>query len=200
MKQHDCKREFDDRQNKKIKEEEWKLVPSDWSIMVDADEFIYFPAGVNETLFAFQAQRIPVPKPHGYEMLSDEYPTVRGQIYDEVKMGSREELWYNKPVIFASSLIASVEFSTGAHTMRARLKTGRTLDVPQRASPTNPPVYLLHFHHIGGLDRIARLYDENRARQSAVNKANKWGLQEPGAIHAKRKRDLILPNLERVIP
>ncbi len=200
VKQHDCRGEFDDRLNKRIKEEEWRGDSTDWSIMADADELMHSPIGMEAALAAFQAAGVVIPKPYGYEMFSDAYPTGDSQIYDEVKDGARDDFWYAKPICLHAKMIASVEFSTGSHSARAKLKNGKILDVAQKAPPSNPPLYLLHFHHIGGLQRIARLYDENRARQSAVNKANKWGLQEPGSIHAQRKRDLITPKLERVIP
>lgn len=200
VKQHDCGNSFDDRLNKAVKENEWKLTPADWVIMADADELIYSPIGIEAALIAYQSAKIYIPKPYGYEMFSDTYPSGSGQIYDEVKMGARDDHWYAKSIVLHAPSIASVEFSTGAHTTKARMKNGRILESGHRTPPSTPPLYLLHFHHIGGIERIGRLYDENRARQSAINKANKWGLQEPGMIHAQRKRDLILPNLERVIP
>lgn len=200
IRQHDCHGEFDDRLNQRIKNEEWKTTPADWVIMADADEMIYFPMGAEETISAYSTAGNTVIKPFGYEMLDDKYPSGSGQIYDEVKMGARDDYWYGKPVMFSPALVRSVSFSTGAHTVKAMLKVGRTVDAGHNSPPTQPPAYLLHFHHIGGIDRISRLYDENRARQSAINKQMKWGLQEPGAVHAQRKRDLILTKLERVIP
>lgn len=200
VKQYDCRGEFDDRLNKRIKDEEWGGDDADWVIMADADELIYFPMGAEITLAAHAAARTPFIKPYGYEMLSDSMPVGEGQIYDEVKMGARDDYWYGKPICFSPKLVQAVEFSTGAHTVKARLKNGHTLSLEHGSPASFPPAFLLHFHHLGGIERIGRLYNENRARQSAVNKAHKWGLQEDGFIHAQRKRDLILPKLERVIP
>ncbi len=203
--QHDCRGEFDDRLNKRIKETEWRISPADWSIMADCDELIYFPMGAESTIAAYEKNGTVIVKPYGYEMFSDEYPKGPGQAYEEVKTGARDDYWYGKPILFRSAAVRSIEFSTGSHTAKGSTTEGRVIEVGHKSldarSPrSSPACYLLHFHHIGGLDRIGRLYEENRNRQAAINKQMKWGLQEPGPIHAKRKRDLIVPRLERVIP
>jgi hypothetical protein len=195
--QHDCKGEFDDRLNKQIKQESWKNTTADWVIQADADELIYFPHGAKDSLANYESQGLAVIKPYGYEMLSDDFPTGPGQIYDYVKMGGRDDKWYAKPILFSAKRVAHMEFSTGAHTVETKLKNGRTLPDPQKF--TSPPAFLLHFHHIGGLERITRRYDENQKRHSAINKKMRWGNQEPAAKHALDKRNLILPKLERVI-
>lgn len=199
--QQDCKGEFDDRLNQGIKNTCWQSrATDDWAVIADADEFIYFPAGVALTLSSYELQNLAVVHPHGYEMLDDKYPSGSGQIYDEVKMGSKEVAWYSKPILVSPKRLARLEYSTGAHTVTAHLKTGRQVRVDQKSPFDCPSCLLLHNHHLGGVERIGRLYQENRDRQSAANRANRWGLQEAGATHAQRKRDAILPKLERVIP
>lgn len=199
--QHDAKGEFDDRQNQGIKNACWKSAPDDdFAVIVDADEFIYFPAGAEMTLDSYDKQNLAVVHPHGYEMLSDTYPTGSGQIYDEVKMGAKEVDWYSKPSLISPKRLLRVEYGTGAHVVTAFLKNGRQVTVNQKSEFNYPSTLLLHNHHIGGVERVSRLYNENRARQSIANKAHKWGLQEDGRRHCERKRALILPRLERVIP
>lgn len=196
--QRDCKGEFDDRLNKEIKQESWKNSDSAWIIQADADELIYFPTGATLALASYESQGLAVVKPYGFEMLSDEYPTGPGQIYDYVKMGSREELWYSKPILFSPKRVKHMEFSTGAHTVEVTLVSGRKLPNPTKFS--NPACYLLHYHHLGGVDRIGRRYADNQKRQSAMNKKMHWGCQTDPFAHAHHKRTMILPKLERVIP
>ncbi len=198
--QHDGRGEFDDRDNKQIKQESWKLSGADWVIEADADELIYCPGGVAATFAAYEAQKLAVIKPYGYEMTCSEYPTTLGQIYEEVKHGARDDYWYAKPILFNPRMVASIEFSTGAHTCVAKLKDRRVVKLDHNSPASTPSCYLLHFHHLGPLERVAKLYDENRARQSAINKKMKWGLQEPGLTHAKKKRAAILSRIERVLP
>jgi len=200
LKQWDCKGEFDDRLNKKIKNEAWLGTDADWVACVDADELIYFPSGAEFTLETYAGQGVEIIKPHGYEMMSDVFPTGSGQIYDEVKHGTREVLWYSKPGMFNAKRVESLDFGTGAHVVTATMKDGRRVYVDNKTPPCSPSTYFLHFHHIGGLDRITKRYAENQARQSAMNKQMNWGNREPPRKHAEDKRRMILARLERVLP
>ena len=195
--QHDGKGEFNDMQNKRIKETSWIGSKSDWVIQADADELIYFPMGAEFCLSSYQRQALPIVKPYGFEMIEDVFPTDEGQIYDYVKNGARDDRWYAKPILFSPKLVKSVEFSTGSHTVEAVLNSGRK--APNPTAPSSPSCYLLHFHHIGGVDYITQRYDENQKRQSAMNKKMGWGNQEDPRKHAMDKRNAIMAKLERVI-
>lgn len=197
--QHDCSQAFDDRLNKKIKNECWLGTSPDWAICADADELIYFPSGAALTLDSYTSQGLPVVKPYGFEMTSDETPLGEVQIYECVKHGARDDFWYGKPILFSPKQVSSVDFGTGAHQVTAVLKNSRPFYVEQKAPPSAPACYLLHFHHIGPIEKIALRYDCVRARMSEINKQMKWGLQEPGIDHAKKKRAAILAKLERVL-
>jgi glycosyltransferase involved in cell wall biosynthesis len=197
---HDAKGEFNDLLNKGIKNECWKKTDADVVIVADADEMLYFPAGVARTLKAYQENKVVVVKPHGFEMTSDVYPTTTGQIYDEVKMGGPDDEWYAKPIMFFRSRVKSLDFGTGAHVVTGIGEDGTRFTVTNQTKPTVPPCYLLHFHHIGPIEKIAAEYDANRARQSTMNRQMKWGLQEPGMDHALKKRARIHAGLMRVIP
>jgi glycosyltransferase involved in cell wall biosynthesis len=187
----------DDRVNKLIKETCWQGTDADWVICADADELIYFPDGHKEAFEAYTAQNIPVVKPHGWEMTSETMPTTSGQIYDEIKMGGRDDVWYAKPNCFTPRLVQSIEFGAGSHVCTAILKDGTTFNNPTVHS--TPPAYLLHYHQIGSIERIAKKYDRTRSRMCDENVNNKWGNFEPGIKHATDKRNFILSRLERVI-
>jgi hypothetical protein len=196
--QHDCKGEFDDTLNQRIKNEAWRGTDADWVIMADADELIYFPFGAEASLKCYDAQAVPVVKPWGFEMLHDAMPTEgTSQIYDQVKYGGRDDQWYAKPILFSPKRVASISFGTGAHVCEGKTHQGKQIRNP--VSPNYPTCLLLHFHHIGGVDRIARRYDENLARRSEINKRFRWGNFEPGIKHARDKRDLIMKTHGRVI-
>lgn len=194
---HDSKGQFDDSLNRFIKNSCWKFPASDWVMVLDCDEFIYFPNGVERTLLCYSLQGVPVVRPVGYEMLSDKLPTTDGQIYDELKHGAKHPD-YCKPVLFTPAMVHETQFPEGAHTGRFVLHDGSVIEAPQ--SPTLPEVLLLHYHQIGPIERIAKKYDATTARMSQANLQNHWGNQKPGIIHAREKRDLILSGLEQVIP
>jgi glycosyltransferase involved in cell wall biosynthesis len=195
--QHDCKREFDDTLNQRIKNESWIGTTSDWVIQADADEMLYFPAGAKRSLDSYESQGIQFVKPHGYEMLYDAMPVGSGQITDQIKFGGKDDTWYAKPVLFSPKRVKETRFGTGAHVVEGTSEKGRTIGNP--TAFTYPTCLLLHFHHIGGIDRIARRYDENLARRSEINKRHRWGNFEPGIKHATDKRNLILKTHGRVI-
>jgi hypothetical protein len=197
IRDYDTHGETNDMLNKQIKQNEWKGVRGDWVIMADMDELIYFPAGSTETLSAYDTQGLAVAKPHGYEMFSETTPSGSGQIYDEVKHGGRDDQWYAKPILLSPNRCRHVEFSTGAHSCEVTLHSGHKLRNPEQ--PSVPACYLLHFHHVHPIERIAAKYDAHRARMSAMNKQYRWGNFEPGIKHAQDKRNVILSRLERVI-
>ncbi len=195
--QHDCGGEFDDRLNQRVKNTSWLGRGADWVIQADADELIYFPYGAEATLAAYDKSSVAVAKPYGYEMTSDVFPTGDGQIYDEVKSGGRDDKWYAKPVIFSGNRVAEIAFGMGAHVCTAKLNDGTALSNP--TTPSAPSCFLLHFHHIGPIERIAKKYDDNLARRSQANIKGRWGNFEPGIKHATDKRNMILSKIERVI-
>lgn len=187
----------DDRVNKRIKDTCWHGTDADWVIVCDADELIYFPQGAERTLADCTAQGLAVIKPQGWDMTSDVYPTTNGQIYDEIKHGAKNWL-YDKPVLFSPKLVESIDFYVGAHGLTsAKLKNGLTL--PNPVSYTTPPTLLLHFHHIGPVERIGERYDATRARMCENNVKMNWGnVHEAGLPHAIWQRETIKSKLERV--
>ncbi len=93
-----------------------------------------------------------------------------------------------------------MDFGTGAHVVTATMKDGRKVYVDPKTPPCSPSTYFLHFHHLGGVERVAKRYAENQARQSAENKRMRWGNMGDCRRHAEDKRRMILSRLERVLP
>ena len=178
----------------------WKGTDADWVIVVDADEFIYFPEGAEKSLGAYTRMGAAVIRPHGFEMFSETLPTGGGQIYEEIKMGAPDDKWYAKPVLFNPKLVSDMRFGLGSHEANPHLHDGRSFHVGPKWPFAKPACNLLHYHQIGPADWIAERYDGNIKRMCKENKANHWGNLAPGHIHVQEKRSKILPNLFRVIP
>lgn len=189
----------DDKKFKEAKESLWwKGTDAEWVITADCDELLYAPEGWFKTLEDYERDGVAVCKPRGFEMFSDEMPSMeKGQITEQIRMGAEDAKWYAKPILFRPSLIKSLIFSAGCHTCWATLKDGRKINDPQVT--TKPEVILCHYHHIGGLERITRRYAGQQSRHSENNKRNMWGNYSPPRHHALEKRKMILAGLRQVI-
>lgn len=183
----------------KLKNDCWKGTDADWVIVVDCDEFVYFPEGVDKSLQAYESIGAAIIKPHGFEMFSDVFPTGDGQIYDEVKMGATDDKWYAKPILFSPKRVEDPGFGIGAHEARATMATGQVFHIGSGWGYANPPAYLLHMHQIGPIEHVAQRYDDTRKRLAKINEMHGWGNFKPGMVHAQEKRDYILPRLRQVI-
>ena len=182
---------------KRTKEEAVMNSKADWCGLVDADEFLYFPEGHYHTLSVYEADGVAVVKTRGYEMLSDVFPDTEQQIYDVVKHGAADQKWYGKPILIAPAKIKSLSFGAGCHQVWAKLKDGSSWDDVQ--TPSDPPTLMLHYHHLGPVDRITRRYAGQQSRHSAENIKRKWGNYDAPAKHAMDKRVAITSKLVQVI-
>jgi len=193
--------DINDRILSHIKDTAWIGTKADWVICVDCDELVYFPGDTRITLARALEQGIAVVKPRGFEMFSESWPKGNGhdQIYDHIKMGAPDDKWYAKPALFTPHLVAEMRYSPGAHSCRYKRKGFDDWLESGTEPNTQDPVYMLHYKHIGPIERIARVYDEKLARLSTTNKVNGWGNFEPGLKHAQDKRNAILSRLMRVV-
>jgi hypothetical protein len=178
----------------------WLGTDADWVIIVDADEILYFPQGARETLGAYSARGVAVVKATGYEMTAETFPTTKGQIYDEVKMGAREAHYASKPILFTPRLVCDSGIGIGAHESRPILKDGRALYVSREWPVAEPPTLLLHYHHVGPIQMIADRYRGHIERASEINRRMSWGSFRDPMLEATEQRRNILANLEQVIP
>jgi glycosyltransferase involved in cell wall biosynthesis len=180
------------------KNEGWLGTDADWVTFSDADELVYFPMGVEPTLDAYDKRCFPMIKCHGWELVRPVFPSTIGQIYDEVKIGARDDRWYGKPCLFNPRLVKSIEYGMGAHDGFFTHVDGTRFTTPIQAAV--PPTYLLHFKHIDSVENIGRKYDAYRARFSDINIENGWGCHKDGIEHAREKRRGFMARIERVIP
>lgn len=193
----DTNGEINDTLLKRLKETAWIGTSADWVIMADADEFIYFPDHPANSLKQYEQQQLAFVKPRGFEMESPELPVNGGQIYEEIRHGAPDDKWYAKPVLFSPKRVKSIDYMVGAHECKAVLHSGLKMINPVRFS--QPPCYLLHYHHIGSVERIGAKYDANRKRFSKENKEHNWGWNGDGLRHARDKRAYILARRQEVI-
>ena len=107
---------------------------ADWTICVDADEFIYHP-NIAEKIEELQRKEIRKVRCEGFTMYHPTFPTVQGQIYDEVKIGLRDK-WSTKTVLFSPEI--EIRWDIGRH--RCSRKTKPACDTG---------INLLHFRYLG---------------------------------------------------
>jgi len=134
---------------------------ADWVICVDADEFIYHPDLIN-LLIEYRKQGITYPKIDGFEMVADDLPTTKGQIYEEIKNGFPNE-GYGKRVVFDPML--EIKFDAGCH---------RAIVEGNKVESEKPEIKLLHYRFLGKKFFVQRSI-ERKARVSEENKKAGWG-------------------------
>lgn len=182
---------------KELKQSCWRGTDADWVIPADCDELLFAPQGWFATLASYEANGEAVIKPRGFEMFSDTMPTPGRQITEQIRDGAEDSKWYAKPILIRPKLIRELIYSAGCHTCWATTTDGRKISDPKL--PSDPPCYLLHYHQIGGLERITRRYAGQQSRHSETNRKNKWGNFDSPAKHAADKRAAIMAGLQRVI-
>lgn len=131
--------------------EQWKEARghADWVVWVDADEFVYHPA-IKDVLTRYLHEDIEVPQIQGYTMVSKEFPTTAGQIYDEVRCGFPDGIW-GKPAIFRKHM----QWTVGRH--------GVDYCGFNPKSSANAEIKLLHYRALG-VDYLRWRHARNWAR------------------------------------
>ena len=191
---------FNDMAAIQLKNTCWHGTTADWVICADMDELLWFPEGWEKTFAAYEHAGIWVVKPHGFEMFKETLPEGPGQIYEYVKYGAPDDYWYAKPILFNPRRVQAMHFDPGCHSCSADLLGGGHVKLPIGCPATVPPCFLLHYHHVGPIGRIAKRYDAALARQSESNLKCGHGNRLPGIEEANRKRTLILKNIHQVVP
>jgi glycosyltransferase involved in cell wall biosynthesis len=153
------KDEFHDNLFTAIRNEYWKSSKADWIMWADADEFIYHP-NIVQILKDTKATAI---LPAYYNMYSKKFPTTKGQIYDEVKLGARwggETNEYGKVNIFKLPEIREINYNAGCH--RADLKGQVVLSATDLLKT-------LHMRNMG----VKFVIDRNKRSASRLSESNR---------------------------
>lgn len=152
---------FDDDINRKCKNTVWKGNSSDWVIVADFDEILYntydpFQFSMREYLGYFKAEGVTIIKTIGWQIMSDEMPT---RFLTEETNGFRFDN-YSKNICFNPQAIKEINYDLGSH----------------ECSPVGvvnwsaQSLYVLHYKHIGGVQRTIDRYKEYKPRMSKFNR------------------------------
>ena len=135
----------------------WKESTADWIIVTDIDELVYH----KDLLKALQNIKGTVILPRMFNMYHDTFPTVKDQIYDEVKYGVE---FNSKMSLFKRSEIEEMNYEPGCHFAHP---TGNfELNFTSR-------IISMHFKNMGQ-EYVNSRNKELASRQSAVNRENNW--------------------------
>lgn len=108
---------------------------ADWVMWPDADEFVWHPY-LLMTLGRYMASGVTLPLIDGWQLYSPVFPTTTGQIYDEVKSGTR---WgpQCKRLVFNPAI--NVRWGAGKHSATS----------PDGVDSQQAEIRLLHCRHLG---------------------------------------------------
>lgn len=126
---------------------------SDWVIIADADEFIYHPQ-ILEVLKKAKKQGVQLVKCSGFTMISENPPTTRGQIYDEIKLGLPDQ----------------TESKWTIHSPQVHIRYGRGRHVKPLHNRscvlgTETGIKLLHYRYLGKNyfeERDKKIFERNK--------------------------------------
>jgi len=146
---------LDDQAYLDVKNNCWRVSNADYVIMCDADEII-IPDTINRNY-----QKPTIIKTRGWNVYSNEMPEN-----DLLEITTGYEFHnYSKSIMFSPKDIKEMNFKPGAHA----------------CNPVGNVVYsneifdLLHYKHIGGVERLLKRNREYMKRMSANNKRKGWG-------------------------
>lgn len=163
---------FDDAENMKVKNECWKGSNADWVIVCDCDEILLVSVRFPDPEYIgriLKSKKIldslgnpTIFKTQGWQVMSDNFPkddlleVTNGYPFDN----------YSKFIIFNPKAIQEINYNPGAHRINP---VGNVVY-------SEETLYVLHYKHIGGLQRTIKRYKEYQPRMSRNNRKNGWGI------------------------
>jgi glycosyltransferase involved in cell wall biosynthesis len=126
----------------------------DWVIIVDIDEYLYHPDGLNDVLLKSKERGTTLLVPTGYMMISYQPPVGPDPLFTQFRRGVHHQP-SSKPCCFNPSQIIDINFAIGAHTAEP------TGDVHRMEYPG---LKLLHYHYLG-LDWVMSRYAARKPRR-----------------------------------
>lgn len=114
VRKYDTGGTFNDVVHQQIKNNVWKQSrgKADWVIVIDMDEFIYYPELISK--LGDTRNLVTIYKPKGYDMVSTVFPEVSKPIVETIKSGV-ESVWLDKSVLFNPNKIVEINYLPGAH-------------------------------------------------------------------------------------
>lgn len=157
---------FDDQVNMDTKNSCWKGSDADFVIVCDMDEVLFCDPKDIELHSTLHGTQSHVFKPQGWQIMSDLMP-VNDLL--EITNGYRFDN-YSKCILFDPWLKA-MNFNLGAHKCSPVSPNGIEVEVSEFTSS----MYVLHYKHIGGLQRTIDRYKEYKPRMSPFNRKHGHG-------------------------
>lgn len=159
---------FDDGENMRLKNNCWKGSDADWVIVADFDECLSPPP--LKTISAGDAFRYilqiwhhaTIIKTIGWQIMSDEMPK---EDLLEITNGYRFDN-YSKNIIFNPKRIKEINYGFGAH----------KIDPVGDVVYSEDSLYVLHYKHIGGVQRTIDRYKILQKRLSKENRRKGYGI------------------------
>jgi glycosyl transferase family 2 len=161
---------FDDQENMNIKNNCWKGSDADWVIVADFDEILIsedhygVSFGVEDfsNFIKYYTNGASIIKTIGWQIMSDSMPQ-----HDllEITNGYRFDN-YSKNIIFNPKRIKEINYNPGAH----------KIDPVGDVVYSEDSLYVLHYKHIGGVQRTIDRYKEYKPRMSKNNRQRGWGV------------------------
>lgn len=151
---------FDDGINRDLKNECWRGSKADWVIVADFDELLFHP--YKEMKFAIEYYvESTIIKTIGWQIMSEDWPV---NTLTEITNGFRFDN-YSKNIVFNPKAITEINYNEGAHKCEP---VGEVVW-------SNDPLYVLHYKHIGGVQRTIDRYRILKKRLSKQNRKMGWG-------------------------
>ncbi len=153
--------QLDDQCYLDIKNHAWKKSKADWVIIVDADEILYHP-NLAQRLQEATANGVTIFRPQGFSVYSDRMPL---ESWLEIETGFKDDK-YSKLCCFNPQKITDIGYIYGCHEVGRRF--------PQGVVNFSNDLYLLHYHGVGGVERMIARHEKYAERLSPLNR--RWGL------------------------
>jgi glycosyltransferase involved in cell wall biosynthesis len=157
---------FDDAENMKCKNNCWKGSDADWVIVCDADEVLLLnpqvPRAISLEELGNDYKQPTIFQTYGWQIMSEEMP--KDDLL-EITNGYHFAN-YSKSIAFSPKHIQEINYNPGAH------KCNPIGNVVW----SDETLYLLHYKHIGGVQRTIKRYSEYKKRLSRNNIKNGWGI------------------------
>ena len=156
---------FNDQHNMDVKNSCWYGSDADLVIVADFDEVLadLMPDGKLQAPSFRGLGDTTIPVTIGWQIMSEAMPKQSLlEISNGYIFGN-----YAKNIVFDPNAITEINYGPGAHECKpeGRVKFG----------VGDNDLYVLHYKHIGGVERTIRRYKEYSKRMSKINRQHGWG-------------------------
>lgn len=156
---------FDDHENRNVKNNIWKGSKADLVLIADFDEILFDnrSAGLSYCNFICDPSReFTIFKTYGWQVMSEDMP--KDDLL-EITNGYHFKN-YSKSILFNPQAITEIKYDFGAHECKPEGDVRWSTD----------ELYLLHYKHIGGVQRTIDRYAQYQNRMSKNNRKFAHGI------------------------